>query len=422
MQIFKFGGASVNSAKAIRNVVEILKTFAGERLVLVFSAMGKMTNAFEALADAAWNNESAVREKRAVIELFHRNILHELFPDKENPAHNMLTGYLEVVQTLCQNKPADYDEFYDRIVPFGELISTGIISAYFDEIGLKNILIPAQSIIKTNDRFRDASVHWDVTQELISKEIEVVFKENPGHVLITQGFVGATPDGRRTTLGREGSDFSASVLAFCLEAAQVVFWKDVEGLLNCDPAVFDHPVKIDQISYKEVVELTFYGAKILHPKTIKPLQNKSIPLHIRSFKNPSARGSVIHQCETNDERVPVLILKENQALLSFSTKDFSFINEENLQRLFGVFHRHHIKINLMQNSAISFTVCVNHPGNALERLSEELKRDYKIKYNTGLQLLTIRNFTDAMVQKYTAGCRIYLEQRSRSTFQVAYKS
>jgi aspartate kinase len=422
MQIFKFGGASVNSAAAIKNVVEILKAFKGERLVLVFSAIGKMTNAFEVLVEAAWRSDSALNEKISFIQSFHQDILKELFPDRANPAYNMLAGYLEVVRTLCQTRPLLYDEFYDRIVPFGELISTGIISAYFDEIGLKNILIPAATVIKTNDRFRDAAVNWHITNELITKEMAAVFDKNPDHFVITQGFVGATTDGRRTTLGREGSDFSASVLAFCLDATQVVFWKDVEGLMNCDPSVFDHPVKIDQISYKEAVELTFYGAKILHPKTIKPLQNKNIPLRIRSFKNPSAPGSVIHKSETNDKRIPVLILKENQALLSFSTKDFSFINEENLQRIFGVFHRYHIKINLMQNSAISFTVCVNDPGNRLEQLSKELTSDYEIKYNTGLRLLTIRNFTEAMVKKYTAGCRVYLEQRSRSTFQVAYKS
>jgi aspartate kinase len=420
MRVFKFGGASVNSAESIRNVANILKDYSGERLVVVFSAMGKMTNAFEALVQAAWSNDHNIEEKIAVIESYHQAILGELFPDPENPAHNMLAGYIELVRTICQNKNFGFDEFYDRIVPFGELISTGIISAWFDDINLKNILIPAPTLIKTNSHFRDATVDWDKTCKLISMEITDVFRENPGHIVITQGFIGSTADGRRTTLGREGSDFTSSVFAFCLNAKEVVFWKDVDGLLNADPAFFENPVKIDHLSYKEAVELTFYGAKILHPKTIKPLQNKRIPLLIKSFKKPRADGSVIHESEINDTRTPFIILKTNQSLVSFSTRDFSFINEANLQRLFGTFHNHNIKINLMQNSAISFTVCINHPGELLQLLIDELKKDFIIKYNTGLELLTIRNFTEDLILKHTSGCRIFLEQRSRSTFQVAY--
>jgi len=421
MQVFKFGGASVNSAEAVKNVAKIISNHSGEMLVVVFSAMGKMTNALEAVVYAAWNETTDLNHKISIVKSFHKNILSELFPDPENPAHNMLDGYIEVIRTLCENKKMGFDEFYDRIVPFGELISTGIISAYFDEIGLKNILVPAPAIVKTNSHFRDAAVDWGKTCGLIASEITTLFQKNPGYIVITQGFIGSTTDGRRTTLGREGSDFSASVFAFCLNANQMVVWKDVEGLLNADPALFDNPVKIDQISYKEAVELTFYGAKILHPKTIKPLQNKNIPLHIKSFKNPYSEGSVIHESETNDARIPVLILKENQVLLSFATRDFSFINEENLQRLFGAFHNHTIKINLMQNSAISFTVCINHPGERLQLLADELKADFEVKYNTGLELLTIRNFTEAIVEEKIAGCRIYLEQRSRSTFQIVYR-
>jgi aspartate kinase len=300
------------------------------------------------------------------------------------------------------------------------LISTAIISAWFDEIGLKNILIPAPTLIKTDKHFRDASVNWPKTSGLIQHQIRKTFKENPGHIIITQGFIASTQDGRRTTLGREGSDFTASIFAYCLDAEAVVVWKDVEGLLNADPVYFKNTQKIHRLSYRETIELAFYGAKILHPKTIKPLQNKNIPLEIKSFYKPNEPGSIIHSCKKSDHLFPFLILKKNQMLISFSAKDFSFVTEDKLHRLFGIFHQLNIRINLMQNSAISFTVCINDPGEKISDIIDQLKSDFEIRYNRGLELLSIRHFTDEIVKEHISNCKIYLEQRSRSTLQVVY--
>jgi aspartate kinase len=421
MKVFKFGGASVNSAAAIKNVAKILQLYRDEKLIVIFSAMGKTTNSLEAVVDSAFYAKPDLIDKINVVEQYHRQILRALFMGENDPVFYLLDGLISTITRYCAETDFLYDEFYDRIVPFGEFLSTTIISAWFDEIGLKNILVPAPSLIQTNTRFRDAAVDWNKTPERICAFVDATFNENPGHMIITQGFIGGTQDGRRTTLGREGSDFTASVFAYSLNAESVVVWKDVEGLLNADPVYFEDTQKIAQLSYRETIELAFYGAKILHPKTIKPLQNKNIPLHIKSFSNPEGSGSVIHSNEESDHILPFLILKKDQMLLSFSARDFSFITVENLHRLFGVFHDLNIKINLMQNSAISFTICINNPAQKLGLIQDRLKDDFEIRYNDGLELLTIRHFTAEIVDKHLCACKIYLEQRSRKTIQIAYK-
>lgn len=421
MKIFKFGGASVKDAEAVKNVASILQQYEGEQLVVVFSAMGKMTNAFEDVVKAAWHKHPDVDEKIAVIEQFHRKVLKELFDDEHNPAFNLLDGLMGNIRDYAAMTDFGFDEFYDRVVPYGELLSTAIISAWFDETGVKNILLPAPSLIKTNNNFRDAAINWEKTYKLIKKNITHTFEENPGHIIITQGFIGSTINGNRTTLGREGSDFTASVFAYCLDAEAVVVWKDVEGLLNADPIFFDNTRKIERISFRETIELAFYGAKILHPKTIKPLQNKNIPLHIKSFYHPETSGTIIHASEKSDSCLPFYILKQDQVLVSFSSRDFSFITEAELHTLFGAFNDFHIKVNLMQNSAISFTACINHPNHKLKALINALSDRFEIRYNEGLELLTIRYFTDEVIREKLTGCDILLEQRSRSTLQVVYK-
>lgn len=399
MKVFKFGGASVNSAKAIRNVASIIRSYYPEKLVVVFSAMGKTTNALEQVVDSAYYKKPDLLQHIAEVYQFHQQILHELFDDKNNPVHHLLDGLMNNIGELAEKTDFCFDEFYDRIVPYGELISTAIISAWFDETGLKNILIPAPTLIKTDAHFRDASVNWQKTSTLISHHINKIFDENPEHIIVTQGFIASTADGKKTTLGREGSDFTASVFAYCLNALSVVVWKDVDGLLNADPVYFDDTRKIDRLSYKETVELAFYGAKILHPKTIKPLQNKNIPLEIKSFCNPGKPGSVIHASEKSDHLIPFLIYKADQTLVSFSTKDFSFVTEDKLHRLFGVFNKMNIRINMMQNSAISFTVCINNPFGKLTTLIECLKAEFEVRYNNGMSLLTIRHFDQALVDR-----------------------
>jgi len=422
MKVFKFGGASVNSASAIKNVATILKGYLSKPLIVVFSAMGKMTNAFEEIAEAGFNRSSHLTEKIQAVEDFHFKVAGELF---ENPRAEVFTELHDTFADLyaaIEKPSSNFDSYYDSIVPFGELCSTIINSYYLTDQGLNNNLIDARQFIISNDNFRDAAINWQVTCERINK----IFKSDVSHlasppVFITQGFIGSTAEGHITTLGREGSDFTASILAYCLDAEEVVVWKDVDGLLNADPVYFEDTKKIDQLSYRETIELSFFGAKILHPKTIKPLQNKQIPLRIKSFFKPKESGTLIHESRKSDHLLPFLILKKDQMLISFSTKDFSFITEENMQKLFGEFSLLNIKVNLMQNSAISFTVCVNNPGGKLQALIDGLSDDFDIFYNDHLELLTIRHFTDEVLEKHLCNCDILLEQRSRRTIQVAYK-
>lgn len=417
MIVHKFGGASVNSAAAIRNVASILNKQKPDGQVLVFSAMGKTTNAMEELVHEAYHQLPALENKIETVVNDHRQIIEELFGSESNPASEYLTETEQQIRLICKKPDCSYDEFYDRIVPFGELLSTFIISRYLNEKGLDNRLIPAFELIQTDKRFRDAGLNWEAT----CRSIGNIYRKYSGQLLVTQGFIGSSQCGKPTTLGREGSDFTAAVLAYCLDAQKMVVWKDVEGLLNADPVFFKNTVSIEQISYREAIELSYFGAKILHPKTIKPLQNKNIPLIIKSFFNPEYRGSLIHESIASDHLMPFFILKQDQMLISFSTRDFSFITEDNLKRLFEVFDQRNIRINMMQNSAISFSVCINNPQEKLLLLLDDLSNEFDIRYNQGLELLTIRHFTEEVIDEHLEGCQIFLEQRSRRTFQVVYK-
>ncbi len=423
MKVFKFGGASIISSDAVKNVTSILHRYRDEKLVVVVSAMGKMTNALEKVVDAAFFGKENLENEIRFVEIFHLEILDSLFFQQGHPVFATVLKLFAQIRSQAGHPIQNYDEFYDRIVPFGEILSTNIVAAFLIENGLKNFLLNAEEVVITNGRFRDAAVDWKITGDKISANVSALFshQKSPVNLIITQGFIGSTVNGQPTTLGREGSDFTAAVFAFCTNASEVVVWKDVAGLLNADPDYFSDTVKIPQISYREAIELSFYGAKILHPKTIKPLQNKSIPLRIKSFSNPDAEGSIIHKNCSTDRLIPFLILKKDQMLISFSTKDFSFITEEKLHRLFGEFTQQNVKVNLMQNSAISFTVCINHPGQKLGLLLKSLSHNFEIKYNEGLELLTIRHFNSQIIEKHLFGCKVFLEQRSRTTFQAAYE-
>ena len=420
MRVFKFGGASVNNADAVKNVADIITRFSNEELVLVFSAMGKTTNALEKVTHAAFYNLPELTERIDEVENFHFNIADALFDSDHLQINNELKNIFDSLKQVASKPEYAYDEFYDRIVSFGEILSTTIISRFLNERGIMNVIIPAQEMIITGDRFRDAALDWAMTEKLIKKRVLDVFHDQNCNKIITQGFIGSTIDGKPTTLDREGSDFTASVIAYCLDADEVIVWKDVDGLLNCDPDHFANPLKIDHISYHEVVELTFFGAKILHPKTIKPLQNKSIPLMVKSFFYPKAYGTLVSDQASSDLSIPFLIKKNDQALISFFSKDFSFIAEDKLSKIFWRLNQLNIKINLMQNSAISFSIVVNDPGKKLKSLSNSLANDFDILYNRGLELLTIRNFTDQLIKQYLTDKEILLEQRSRKTIQVAY--
>jgi aspartate kinase len=422
MKVFKFGGASVNSAGAVRNVATILRNFESEHLALVFSAMGKTTNAMERFVEAAFAQLPETQSRLAGVLDYHMEIATGLFDNISHPVFEQIKRIFENISTSAALVDCTFDEFYDRIVPMGEMLSTTIIANYLNSRGTNVCVIPAGEIIITSNRFRDAAPQWEKTAALIREKAGEVFDKKGCMAMITQGFIGASVDGRSTTLGREGSDFTASILAYCLDADEVIVWKDVDGLLNADPACFSNTISIDHISYHEAIELSFFGAKILHPKTIKPLQNKAIPLRIKSFYYPELPGTLIDSEKTADSKVPFLIKKSDQMVISFVSKDFSFVAEDRLHRLFGVFNQMNIKINLMQNSAISFTIITNHLKEKLNMLTGALNDEFDIRYNEGIELLTIRNFNDAIVAEMLTGRTVLLEQRSRKTLQVAYFS
>ncbi len=417
MKVFKFGGASVKDADSVKNIPRILSKYREEQLVVIVSAMGKTTNALEKLTEAAHHADKRTDELYRVISDYHYKIIHELFPDDGHDIYshskelfNALKSWLDILAAPEREHP--YDLYYDQIVAFGELLSTRIISCYLNENGISNSWLDARELIMTDSTYRDARIDWQKTSKLISEHVT-------DKITVSQGFIGS--DGHfSTSLGREGSDFSAAIFASVLDAEEVVVWKDVPGYLNADPKYFKDTVKLDKISYTESIELAFYGAKIIHPKTIRPLKNKSIPLIIKSFLDPESEGSVIHEDLSSDALVPSCIIKEGQVLISISSRDFSFIAEDTLHKIFGIFTNHRCGINLMQNSAISFSVCVDHSPR-LDEMITELQKDFRVKYNDDLRLVTIRHYNKETIKKLTEDKEILLEQRSRITVQMVIK-
>jgi len=422
MKIFKFGGASVKDAAAVRNIPAILSGYAGEELVVIISAIGKTTNALEAFMKDLYNRDAVAEEHYNGLFDYHMGICKELFP---NHAHEIYTHIRHLFEELRRwadelaksGREYTYDLYYDQIVPVGELLSTKIVSCYLNEQGIKNTWLDARELISTDDTYRAARIDWQKSYDQITSKVTPRLKK--GSMVISQGFIGKCGD-FSTSLGREGSDFSAAIFANILDAEEVVVWKDVPGYLNADPAYFSDTVKLDKISYTESIELAFYGAKIIHPKTIRPLKNKGIPLIVKSFLNPGAKGSVIHEDLSSDTLVPSCIIKEEQVLISISSRDFSFIAEDHLHQIFGIFTHHRTGINLMQNSAISFSVCVDSTSR-LKGLIDELQQDFRVKYNDGLHLITIRHYDQDTINKLTKDKEVLLEQRSRRTVQMVVK-
>ncbi|MFA6932965.1 MAG: aspartate kinase [Bacteroidales bacterium] len=416
----KFGGASVNSAQAIKNVSTILLSENKNRLIVI-SAMGKTTNNLETILNYFYDHSKIDYDTLELSKNYHQNIIDNLFPSVDLHLKNFLDlTYTEIVNKLLISNHKPYDMVYDMIVSYGELIGTTIISKYFESINLKHHLIYANEIICTNNSFRRAKVLWKETKENIINNIEPLFYDS--NLVITQGFIGGTENNEITTLGREGSDFSAAVFAYCLDAKNVTIWKDLSGLLNADPKYFENTHKFEQVPYSEAIELAYYGASIIHPKTIKPLENKSIPLFIKSFLSPKEEGTRIDCCSCTKPLMPSYIFKDNQTLLSIFPKDFSFIVEENISNIFALFAKYGIKINLMQNSAISYSVCFDTiQDNLLQKLIEELSPTYSIKYNNYLRLITIRRYTEEAISDLIKDQEIIIEQRSRLTAQFLVK-
>lgn len=412
MKVFKFGGASVKDAEGVRNLTGIVKLY-DEPMVVVVSAMGKMTNAMEELAKAYFV-KNGVKEKYNIIKDYHLDIIRDLFEGEEL---TVLDDWFKALEEKLDTEPSlNFDFEYDQIVPFGELMSTSIVCAYLNKTGLPGKWVDVRKVLRTDDLYRSAGVNWELTCTMMKD----TFTFDGEQLYVTQGFIGSTETNLTTTLGREGSDYTGAIIAYALDAESLSIWKDVPGVLNADPRWYPKARMIDELSYWEAIELTYYGAQVIHPKTIKPLQNKQIPLLVKSFVQPENKGTVIQATEQNQKLDPIYVLKCNQTLLSISPKDFSFILEENLSEIFQVISKHRLKINLMQSSALNFSVCVDHHDN-IDKVIEELSRHYGVLYNVGMELVTIRHYTQDAIDEIMAGKEIVDSQISRKTARFVVK-
>lgn len=421
MKVFKFGGASVKDAQSVSNVASILKNFHAQNLVVVISAMGKMTNALEKVVNDYFYQKQDPHIALEEVKTFHYNIMKDLFKNETHGVYQDVNNLFVEAEWVLEEKPdRPYNFIYDQVVSLGELISTKIISAYLNEQGVKNVWLDVRDVIRTDNTYREGKIDWETSGNNVKSEVFPLFtKEN--QIVLTQGFIGSTSENYTTTLGREGSDYTAAIFSYLTDAEEMCIWKDVPGVLNADPKFYKEAQKLEQISYHDAIELAYYGATVIHPKTIKPLENKSIPLHVKSFLKPEASGTVIRTNVQTKPLIPSYIFKTNQVLISISAKDFSFIAEDNLANIFGVFAEQGVKINLIQNSAISFSVCVDNDEFKIPALIEQLQKDFKILYNSNLMLYTIRHYYQTTIDALTAGKEILLEQRSRHTAQFVLR-
>jgi len=418
MLVFKFGGASVKDAEGIINLANVVGKYRSEQLLIVVSAMGKTTNALEKLTKAYADQTDDMQSIYEDIKQYHYDIMAKLF-EPGHPVFDEVANTFVEIDWMIEDEPHDdYDFIYDQIVSVGELVSTRIVNAYLNEAGLKSQWLDVRGYIHTDNTYREGVVQWDKTRDSIKLSIPTQLERS---IVVTQGFLGGTSENFTTTLGREGSDYTASIFAACLGADSVTTWKDVPGVLNADPKLFEDTVKFDELTYTEAIEMTYYGATVIHPKTIKPLQNAKIPLLVKPFNHPEEPGTVIKDGAEHVFKKPVIIIKQDQVLLSLSTKDYSFISEDHLSDIFSKFAKSHVKINVMQTSALSFSVCFDYKAEYFNRLLDNLKSDYNIKYNNDLTLITVRHDRDGIVKNLTAGKTILLEQLSRNTAQLVLK-
>lgn len=417
MNIFKFGGASVKDAEGVKNVVEVLKVTGHKQKVVVVSAMGKTTNALERVISCYFNKESQLSQEINDLEMYHQVILDQLFSNRSHEVYLKVSAFFsDLKRFLKHNKSPKYDFVYDQVVGYGELISTTIISNYLQDIGIENQWLDVRSCIQTDSTYRDAKVNWETSQEAIQAQV------NKSSLTITQGFIGADDNNYTTTLGREGSDYTAGIFAYCLNAESVTIWKDVQGVLNGDPREFENTTLLEQISYEEAIELAFYGASVIHPKTLQPLQRKEIPLYVKSFLNPTTQGTAVSKGQTLVPHTPCFIVKKNQVLISLSSLDFSFIVEDNISEIFSLFHKYQMKVDLIQNSAISFSVCVDNKFRQLNNLINHLKAKFKVSFTEGVSLYTIRHFDDVAVKRIEGQFDVLLKQVATETVQLVVKA
>ena len=416
MQVFKFGGASIKDANGVKNLASVLKKIGHKNTLIVVSAMGKTTNSLELVITNYFDKKAELQSSFQEVKKYHNEILLNLFENVSHPAFKKTTALFdELDRFLKTNKSPDYNFVYDQVIGFGELVSTTIISEYLNANGLKNNWIDVRTQIKTDNYYRRANVDWSETQRLISSNF------NTSILNITQGFLGSDKNNFTTTLGREGSDYTAAIYAYCLNANSVTIWKDVPGVLNADPRYFENAQLLNKISYREAIELAFYGASVIHPKTLQPLQGKEIPLFVKSFLNPEAPGTQIGKNVTLDPMIPCFIVKKNQVLISLSSLDFSYIVEENVSEIFNLLHQYKMKVDVIQNSAISFSVCVDDIYNNLDKLLHHLKANFKVTSHKNVSLYTIRHYNQAAINQIESDKTILLKQLTQETVQVVTK-
>ena len=416
MQIFKFGGASVKDAQGVKNLAHVLKTVGYSNTLIVVSAMGKTTNAMETVIANYFEAKHKLQSSLQEVKKFHNNILLDLFDNESHPVFETTNKlFQEIVLFFEHNKSPNYNFVYDQVIGFGELISTTIISHYLNEIGITNTWLDVRTFIKTDDYYRNSKVNWNQTQGLISTRVDT------SKLNITQGFLGSDSNNFTTTLGREGSDYTAAIFAYCLNANSVTIWKDVPGVLNADPRYFENAELLHQMSYAEAIELSYYGASVIHPKTLQPLQRKEIPLFVKSFLNPKNNGTKVGKDLALNPKTSCYILKQNQVLISLSSLDFSYIVEDNISHIFGLLHDYKMKVSMIQNSAISFSVCIENNYDNLERLLLHLKAKYKVCSQKAVKLYTIRHYTPKAIQDLEAEKEILLKQITPEIVQIITK-
>lgn len=420
MNVYKFGGASINGIDRIKNTRQIIKNAAGEKLLIVISAMGKTTNALEKVVDAFFDNrhEEAMRLFE-VVKQTHLNVLKFLTVQQWHPAESCLKDFFTEIEWMLNDKPVrSYDYYYDQVVCVGELLSSSIFSYYLAEEKIKNKWIDVRDVIRTDNNFRDAAVDWSFTTKKIQNDILPLF--DVYDVIITQGFIGSTDENESTTLGREGSDYTAAIFANLLPARSVTIWKDVEAVMNADPKEFSDAVNINALSYTEVIEMAYYGAQVIHPKTIKPLQNKNIPLYVKSFLDPSLPGTVINN-NVPKNMPPVIVLKQKQVLISFKSKDFSFVEDKPVEQLHEIFRKARVKSNLSQHTAISLLCCFDDHAEKISQLAADASLIFDVEVKKGLTLLTIRHYNEEIIKSLTLGKQIVLEQKTLETVQLVMR-
>ena len=413
MKIFKFGGASVKDAQGVKNLAHVLETVGYDNTLIVVSAMGKTTNAMESVIANYFDAKHQLQSSLQDVKKFHNNILLDLFDNEQHAVFGTVDQlFQEIVLFFDHNKSPNYNFVYDQVIGFGELISTTIISHYLNAVGVANTWLDVREFIKTDDYYRNAKVNWNQTQTRVSAHVDA------SKLNITQGFLGSDSNNFTTTLGREGSDYTAAIFAYCLNANSVTIWKDVPGVLNADPRYFENAELLHQISYTEAIELSYYGASVIHPKTLQPLQRKEIPLHVKSFLNPKNNGTKVGKDLALNPKVPCYILKQNQVLISLSSLDFSYIVEDNISHIFGLLHDYKMKVSMIQNSAISFSVCIENNYDNLERLVLHLKAKYKVALHKAVKLYTIRHYNTNSIADLESKKEILLKQITPEIVQI----